>query len=73
MDEILQGLVPVMKKEFPKIPPTNENLTDYFFSRTKKNLHIILCFSPVGACVRCWMDGWRVVIWMWNVSGCGVG
>lgn len=51
MDEILQSLVPIMKKEMPKHPPTNENLSDYFFSRVRKNLHIILCFSPVRFCV----------------------
>ena len=48
MDEIIQGLVGPMKKEFPKRPPTSENLYDYFASRCKKNLHVVLCFSPVG-------------------------
>lgn len=36
-----------MKKEYPKRPPTNENLYDYFLSRVKSNLHVVLCFSPV--------------------------
>nr|XP_018671052.1 dynein heavy chain 5, axonemal isoform X3 [Ciona intestinalis] len=48
MDEILQQLIPVMKKEFPRRPPTNEELYDYFMSRIRKNLHVVLCFSPVG-------------------------
>ncbi|XP_074645893.1 dynein axonemal heavy chain 5-like [Tubulanus polymorphus] len=48
MDEILQELVPVMKKEMPRHPPTNENLTEYYLSRVRLNLHIVLCFSPVG-------------------------
>ncbi|KAM4633147.1 dynein axonemal heavy chain 5 isoform 2-T2 [Polymixia lowei] len=48
MDEILGDLVPVMKREFPRRPPTNENLYDYFMSRVRQNLHVVLCFSPVG-------------------------
>ena len=48
MDEILQELVPVMKKEFPRRPPSNENLYDYYMSRVKYNLHVALCFSPVS-------------------------
>ncbi|KAM9807310.1 dynein axonemal heavy chain 5 isoform 2-T2 [Syngnathus typhle] len=47
-DEILSDLVPIMKREFPKRPPTNENLYEYFMSRVQNNLHVILCFSPVG-------------------------
>lgn len=47
-DEILNDLVPVMKREFPKRLPTNENLYEYFMSRVQKNLHVVLCFSPVG-------------------------
>ena len=37
-----------MKKEFPRRPPTPENLYDYFLSRARKNIHVVLCFSPVG-------------------------
>ncbi|XP_077430963.1 dynein axonemal heavy chain 5 isoform X2 [Vanacampus margaritifer] len=48
IDEILSDLVPIMKREFPKRPPTNENLYDYFMSRVRHNLHVVLCFSPVG-------------------------
>ncbi|OAF69480.1 Axonemal beta dynein heavy chain 5, partial [Intoshia linei] len=48
MDEILQELIPIMKQEYPKRPPTNENLYDYFLSRSRANLHVVLCFSPVG-------------------------
>uniref|UniRef100_A0AAV2K4G4 AAA+ ATPase domain-containing protein n=2 Tax=Knipowitschia caucasica TaxID=637954 RepID=A0AAV2K4G4_KNICA len=46
--EITQNLISVMKKEFPRVPPTFDNLYDYFISRSKKNLHVVLCFSPVG-------------------------
>ncbi|XP_074540218.1 dynein axonemal heavy chain 5 [Halichoeres trimaculatus] len=48
IDEILSDLVPVMKREFPRRPPTNENLYEYFMSRVRHHLHVILCFSPVG-------------------------
>ncbi|XP_058868792.1 dynein axonemal heavy chain 5 isoform X2 [Acipenser ruthenus] len=48
IDEITGDLIPVMKKEFPRRPPTNENLYDYFMSRVRQNLHVVLCFSPVG-------------------------
>uniref|UniRef100_A0A8C4SPC6 Dynein axonemal heavy chain 5 n=1 Tax=Erpetoichthys calabaricus TaxID=27687 RepID=A0A8C4SPC6_ERPCA len=48
IDEITSDLIPVMKKEFPRRPPTNENLYDYFMTRVRQNLHVVLCFSPVG-------------------------
>ena len=37
-----------MKKQFPRRPPTQDNLYDYFISRACRNLHVVLCFSPVG-------------------------
>ncbi|KAG8199526.1 hypothetical protein JTE90_009368 [Oedothorax gibbosus] len=46
--EILDNLIPVMKKEFPKRDPTQDNLYNYFITRTRANLHLILCFSPAG-------------------------
>uniref|UniRef100_A0A8C9XCP5 Dynein axonemal heavy chain 8 n=1 Tax=Sander lucioperca TaxID=283035 RepID=A0A8C9XCP5_SANLU len=48
IQEITQNLLSVMKKEFPRVPPTFDNLYDYFISRSRKNLHVVLCFSPVG-------------------------
>lgn len=48
IDEITQDLIGVMKVEYPKRPPTNENLYDYFITRVKNNLHVVLCFSPVS-------------------------
>uniref|UniRef100_A0A8C5KN64 Dynein, axonemal, heavy chain 8 n=1 Tax=Jaculus jaculus TaxID=51337 RepID=A0A8C5KN64_JACJA len=48
MDEITQGLISVMKKELPRHPPTFDNLYEYFISRSRRNLHVVLCFSPVG-------------------------
>nr|XP_048312992.1 dynein axonemal heavy chain 5 [Myodes glareolus] len=48
IDEINSDLTSVMRKEHPKRPPTNDNLYEYFMSRVRGNLHIVLCFSPVG-------------------------
>ncbi|EDL08892.1 dynein, axonemal, heavy chain 5, isoform CRA_b [Mus musculus] len=48
IDEINSDLTPIMKKEHPRRPPTNDNLYEYFMSRVRGNLHIVLCFSPVG-------------------------
>uniref|UniRef100_A0A183TJT2 Dynein heavy chain 7, axonemal n=1 Tax=Schistocephalus solidus TaxID=70667 RepID=A0A183TJT2_SCHSO len=48
IDEILQELVIPMKKEMSRVPPTNENLYDYYLGRVAKNMHVVLCFSPVG-------------------------
>jgi hypothetical protein len=47
IDEICSDLVPALKKEHPKLASTNENLYEFFLTRTRKNLHIVLCFSPV--------------------------
>lgn len=48
LDEITGELVSVMKKQFPRRPPTQENLYNFFISRARKNLHVALCFSPVS-------------------------
>nr|XP_032816356.1 dynein heavy chain 5, axonemal isoform X1 [Petromyzon marinus] len=48
MDEILSELAPVMKKQHPRRPPTQENLHEFFMTRVRLNLHVVLCFSPVG-------------------------
>ncbi|XP_031820772.1 dynein heavy chain 8, axonemal isoform X3 [Sarcophilus harrisii] len=48
LDEITQGLISVMKREIPRHPPTFDNLYEYFITRSRKNLHVVLCFSPVG-------------------------
>ena len=48
LDEITNELINPMKREFPRRPPTPENLYDYFISRARKNLHVVLCFSPVS-------------------------
>ncbi|CAJ0941085.1 unnamed protein product [Ranitomeya imitator] len=48
LGEITECLLPVMKREFPHHPPTFDHLYEYFISRCRRNLHVILCFSPVG-------------------------
>ena len=48
LEEIRSDLTPIMKREFPRRPPTPESLYEYFLSRARKNLHVVLCFSPVG-------------------------
>ncbi|GCC35016.1 hypothetical protein chiPu_0013494 [Chiloscyllium punctatum] len=65
IDEITQDLIPVMKKEYPRRPPTVENLYDYFLSRVRSNLHVILCFSPVGEKFRT-----RALKFPGLISGC---
>ena len=46
--EIITELIPIMKRECPRVPPTPENVMQFFTDRVKNNLHVILCFSPVG-------------------------
>lgn len=48
LDEILSTAVPLMKKDDPKRPPTQDNLYDFFITRARNNLHLALCFSPVS-------------------------
>ena len=48
LDEITGELIPIMKRQYPKRPPTQENLYEYFISRARRNLHVVLCFSPVS-------------------------
>lgn len=48
LDEIQSGLIPVMKKVSPRRPPTVDNLYDFFITRARSNLHVVLCFSPVS-------------------------
>jgi dynein heavy chain, axonemal len=63
--EIVMELIPVMKREFPRRPPTPENVLEYFLSRVRQNLHIALCFSPVGEKFRS-----RALKFPGLISGC---
>ena len=48
IQEINTNLIPIMRKDIPRRPATPENLYDYFLMRARKNLHVVLCFSPIG-------------------------
>lgn len=48
MDEILGDLAQPMRRECPRVPQTNENLYEYYMRRVTRNLHVCLCFSPIG-------------------------
>ncbi|XP_021242639.1 dynein heavy chain 5, axonemal-like isoform X7 [Numida meleagris] len=63
--EITQDLIPVMKKEYPRCTPTGENLYNYFLTRVRNNLHVVLCFSPVGEKFRT-----RALKFPGLISGC---
>ena len=47
-DLIVNETRPVMKKEAPESLDTYDNLWNFFLSRVRDNLHLCLCFSPVG-------------------------
>lgn len=63
--EITQDLIPAMKKEYPRRTPTSENLYNYFLARVRNNLHVVLCFSPVGEKFRT-----RALKFPGLISGC---
>ena len=49
MDAIIGDMRPVAKKEAGKgFIDTADNLWRYFLQRSRANLHIVLCMSPVG-------------------------
>ncbi|XP_050711756.1 dynein axonemal heavy chain 5-like isoform X2 [Eriocheir sinensis] len=65
--EIVSELIPVMKREHPRRPPTPENVMDFFLTRTRQNLHVVLCFSPVGEKFRT-----RAMKFPGLISGCTI-
>ncbi|PSN47670.1 Dynein heavy chain 8 [Blattella germanica] len=67
LDEITSELIPVMKKNQPRRAPTPDNLYDYFISRARANLHVVLCFSPVGEKFRS-----RAMKFPGLISGCTI-
>ncbi|KAG7190763.1 hypothetical protein KM043_006835 [Ampulex compressa] len=67
LDDILTTVTPLMKKDDPKRPPTQDNLYEYFISRARNNLHIALCFSPVGEKFRS-----RALQFPGLISGCTI-
>ncbi|XP_011871302.1 PREDICTED: dynein heavy chain 8, axonemal [Vollenhovia emeryi] len=67
LDDILTTVTPLMKKADPRRPPTQDNLYDYFISRARNNLHIVLCFSPVSGKFRS-----RALKFPGLISGCTI-
>ncbi|XP_061778474.1 dynein axonemal heavy chain 5-like [Nerophis ophidion] len=67
LDDITQALIPVMKRQQLRRPPTPENLYEFFLSRVRSNLHVVLCFSPVGEKFRT-----RALKFPGLISGCTV-
>uniref|UniRef100_A0AAG5D7L6 AAA+ ATPase domain-containing protein n=1 Tax=Anopheles atroparvus TaxID=41427 RepID=A0AAG5D7L6_ANOAO len=67
LDQITNELIPVMKRVDPRRIPTQDNLYDFFISRARANLHIVLCFSPVGERFRA-----RSLKFPGLISGCTV-
>ena len=54
LDAIVNDMRPIMKGaiqrgDIPAQPDTYENLYAYYLNRVRDNLHLVLCFSPVGA------------------------
>lgn len=48
LDAIVNDIRPVMKATKPHLPDTWDNLYSFFLERVRDNLHVVLCFSPVG-------------------------
>ncbi|OWK63012.1 Dynein heavy chain 5, axonemal [Lonchura striata] len=65
--EITQDLIPAMKKEYPRLSLTSENLYNYFLARVQNNLHVVLCFSPIGEKFRT-----RALKFPGLISGCTI-
>lgn len=48
LDMIINDIRPIMKAAAPGVPDTWDNLYSFFLNRVRDNLHVMLCFSPVG-------------------------
>jgi dynein heavy chain len=48
LDMIINDIRPVMKAALPGVTDTWDNLYSFFLNRVRDNLHVVLCFSPVG-------------------------
>jgi dynein heavy chain len=51
IDGIMNGVRAAVKGE--GLPDSKDNCMNFFYSRVRRNLHMALCFSPVG-------DGFRI-------------
>jgi len=50
MDDIINAVRPGVKRS--GIPDTRDNCWDFFINQVRANLHVILCFSPIGDPIR---------------------
>jgi dynein heavy chain len=57
-----------MKKQRPNVVDSIENLWQFFIDRVMANLHVVLCFSPVGDTFRN-----RALKFPGLLSGCTMG
>lgn len=48
MDEIINDIEPILKIVEPNVVRTRDNCYDFFLRRARSNLHVALCFSPIG-------------------------
>lgn len=48
LDMIINDMRPIMKLAAPGVTDTWDNLYAFFLNRVRDNLHVMLCFSPVG-------------------------
>ncbi|XP_034179159.2 dynein heavy chain 8, axonemal kl-3 [Osmia lignaria lignaria] len=67
LDEVVTESIPLMKIDDPRCPPTPDNLYRYFISRARNQLHVVLCFSPVGEKFRS-----RALKFPALISGCTI-
>ena len=50
MDDIINNMRPVVKRA--GLPDTRDNCWDAFINTVRDNLHVILCFSPIGEPIK---------------------
>jgi len=50
MDDIINGIRPSVKRA--GLPDTRSSCWDYFITQVVANLHVILCFSPIGEPIK---------------------
>jgi len=49
-----EGIFQAMRKEFVenRVPEIKDRMNDFFINKVRSNLHLVLCFSPVGDAFR---------------------
>ena len=50
MDDIINAVRPLVKRA--GLPDTRESCYEYFINVVRDNLHVILCFSPIGEAIK---------------------